>query len=192
MKVLVSYSHHSRYVGPQILDDPTARAIGCRCPFFPDSRPWIPKQGQMQACGQAERMVRDSKKCIRRIADSCNRRTLHSNEKRSFLKAVQCLGRKPSCSRKTFPGAISRYDEFVAVHVDQTDYVHFVGHFIICGYFFLACIAAALIMLPRASLLPARVRRGPPNRLRLQGRHSILGLTHRHRVRKGNERLAHI
>ena len=50
---------------------------------------------------------------------------LSSREKKDYIRAVQCLQKKPSKSDPTFaPGARSRYDDFVAIHIDQTFSIH--------------------------------------------------------------------
>lgn len=50
--------------------------------------------------------------------------TLEPQEKRSLLDAVLCLQRLPSISGDLAPGARSRYDDFVATHVNQTTRIH--------------------------------------------------------------------
>ena len=50
--------------------------------------------------------------------------TLKPQEKRSLLDAVLCLQRLPSISGDLAPRARSRYDDFVATHVNQTISIH--------------------------------------------------------------------
>lgn len=43
-----------------------------------------------------------------------------------YLGAVHCLRARPAqTSGLLYPGARSRYDDFQALHIDQTDYIHF-------------------------------------------------------------------
>ncbi|KAI7780572.1 hypothetical protein LA080_015855 [Diaporthe eres] len=56
---------------------------------------------------------------------------LSSVEKKEYIGAVQCLLKLPSKSDPTFaPGARSRYDDFVAVHINQTLSIHGTGNFL--------------------------------------------------------------
>lgn len=53
--------------------------------------------------------------------------TLSSKEKKAYISAVQCLMEKPSRSTDDYypaPGARSRYDDFVATHINQTFSIH--------------------------------------------------------------------
>ena len=49
---------------------------------------------------------------------------LTSDEKKSYIDAVLCLQSKPSKSGSSAPGAKSRYDDFVATHIQQTLTIH--------------------------------------------------------------------
>lgn len=42
-----------------------------------------------------------------------------------YINAVKCLRTKPAQTGDTHAGAKSRYDDFQALHIDQTDYIHF-------------------------------------------------------------------
>jgi len=58
-------------------------------------------------------------------------RRLSGNEKQAYIKAVQCLHEKPPKSAQYFPGAHSRYDDFVALHINATNGgIHNVGVFL--------------------------------------------------------------
>ncbi|KAK8241318.1 hypothetical protein IWZ00DRAFT_492292 [Phyllosticta capitalensis] len=53
-------------------------------------------------------------------------RTLNMTERKSYISAVKCLQAKQPITRNLFEGVRSRYDDFVAAHINETDYVHFV------------------------------------------------------------------
>ncbi|KAL4780099.1 hypothetical protein BJX76DRAFT_339144 [Aspergillus varians] len=56
---------------------------------------------------------------------------LSNSERKEYIEAVQCLTESPSKSDPTFaPGARTRYDDFVAVHINQTAYIHGTGNFL--------------------------------------------------------------
>ncbi|KAJ1336158.1 tyrosinase [Microdochium nivale] len=57
--------------------------------------------------------------------------TLSNTEKREYIRAVKCLMDTPSrIPEGVAPGAKSRYDDFVAVHINQTQTIHFTGNFL--------------------------------------------------------------
>ncbi|KAK7917253.1 hypothetical protein PG985_010861 [Apiospora marii] len=64
-------------------------------------------------------------------------RTLSKSERQSFIGAVRCLQSKPGQTSDTFEGVKSRYDDFVALHITQTDYVHWVGQLLPWHRYFL-------------------------------------------------------
>ncbi|EAW12396.1 tyrosinase family protein [Aspergillus clavatus NRRL 1] len=52
-------------------------------------------------------------------------------ERKEYINAVKCLASKPSKSDPAFaPGARNRYDDFVAVHINQTWVIHATGNFL--------------------------------------------------------------
>ena len=54
------------------------------------------------------------------------------HERREYIAAVHCLKSKPSLhDPDEIPGAKSHYDDFVAVHINQTLSVHTSGIFLI-------------------------------------------------------------
>lgn len=52
--------------------------------------------------------------------------TLSDTEKKNYINAVLCLQSKPSISGSAYPapGAKTRYDDFVATHINQTLTIH--------------------------------------------------------------------
>ncbi|KAF2214242.1 hypothetical protein CERZMDRAFT_66346 [Cercospora zeae-maydis SCOH1-5] len=56
--------------------------------------------------------------------------SLRPQEKREYIQAVKCLQRKPALSGGIAPGAKSRFDDFVATHVNQTMSIHNTGNFL--------------------------------------------------------------
>jgi tyrosinase len=55
------------------------------------------------------------------------RRSLKKVERLQYIASVQCLLEKPAITPSAIaPGAISRYDDFVATHINQTMSIHFV------------------------------------------------------------------
>ncbi|KAK1996222.1 Di-copper centre-containing protein [Colletotrichum falcatum] len=56
---------------------------------------------------------------------------LSTEERKEYISAVQCLLTSPSKSDPSFaPGARNRYDDFVAVHINQTTSIHGTGNFL--------------------------------------------------------------
>lgn len=49
---------------------------------------------------------------------------LSDKEKTAWIDAVKCLMVKPSLSGDAIPGAKSRFDDFVGVHINQTLSIH--------------------------------------------------------------------
>lgn len=56
-------------------------------------------------------------------------RAFSSSEKKSFINAVLCLQKKPARTPPELAsGAKTRYDDFVATHINQTGQVHYSVH----------------------------------------------------------------
>ncbi|KAF1952865.1 Di-copper centre-containing protein [Byssothecium circinans] len=57
--------------------------------------------------------------------------TFSSQEKKDYIAAVQCLSKMPSKTPPSLaPGAKTRYDDFVATHINQTLFIHGTGNFL--------------------------------------------------------------
>lgn len=50
--------------------------------------------------------------------------SLSDDEKIAYIDAVKCLQETPSISGPTVPGAKTRFDDFVAIHIKQTTVIH--------------------------------------------------------------------
>lgn len=60
-----------------------------------------------------------------KCTDTC-RRTLTTKEKSKYITAVKCLAKTPSRTGGIYDGAKSRFDDFQATHIVNTDTIHFV------------------------------------------------------------------
>ncbi|ORY58915.1 uncharacterized protein BCR38DRAFT_400025 [Pseudomassariella vexata] len=71
--------------------------------------------------------------------------TLADDEKLAYTKAVKCLMAKPAITSSTLvPGAKSRYDDFVATHINQTLTIHGCGSFLSWHRYFIHTFETAL------------------------------------------------
>ncbi|KAL8821914.1 MAG: hypothetical protein Q9223_000144 [Gallowayella weberi] len=74
----------------------------------------------------------------RSILHPCNQLTVHRRrewgamskpDRKNYIDAVKCLAKKPARShKKVVPGARSRFDDFVAAHIQQAYNIHFNGN----------------------------------------------------------------
>lgn len=64
------------------------------------------------------------------VLTSYHRRTLSKAQRLEYIGAVKCLMAKPAQTGGFFAGAKTRYDDFLALHINSTDYVHFNVSFI--------------------------------------------------------------
>jgi tyrosinase len=73
------------------------------------------------------------------------REYMSGSERKDYIKAVQCLQKKPSKSDPAWaPAAKTRYDDFVAIHVNQTMYIHGNGLFLTWHRYFVWAYEQAL------------------------------------------------
>jgi len=65
-------------------------------------------------------------------------RTFSSKQKKSYISSVVCLQKLPSLTPSDLaPGARSRYDDFVATHINQTLGIHYTGTFLAWHRYFI-------------------------------------------------------
>ncbi|CAH0023280.1 unnamed protein product [Clonostachys rhizophaga] len=81
---------------------------------------------QVQEGSVSSLSVHGSKRCSLGTASiRRNWRALSKKERKAYIDAVLCIMNKPSKADPSFaPGAKSRYDDFVAVHINQTLSIH--------------------------------------------------------------------
>ena len=54
------------------------------------------------------------------------RSAFSTSEKKAYINAVLCLQSKPALTPSSLaPGAKTRYDDFIATHINQTLIIHF-------------------------------------------------------------------
>jgi tyrosinase len=67
-------------------------------------------------------------------------------QRKDYIKAVQCLQKLPSKSDPTWaPGARSRYDDFLAIHIHLTTSIHSTGNFLTWHRYYVWAYEEALI-----------------------------------------------
>jgi hypothetical protein len=58
------------------------------------------------------------------------RGNISASEKRAYIAAVQCITKAPSKLSTVYPGAKTRFDDFVAIHMKNTLSIHGTGNFL--------------------------------------------------------------
>ncbi|KAF7594719.1 hypothetical protein BBP40_008612 [Aspergillus hancockii] len=65
-------------------------------------------------------------------------RAFSSTQKKAYINSVKCLQKLPSRTpAEKAPGAKTRYDDFVATHIDQTLKIHYTGTFLAWHRYFI-------------------------------------------------------
>lgn len=60
-----------------------------------------------------------------------NRDSLSVKERKNYIAAVKCLQSKPAKTpQELVPGAKTRFDDFVATHINQTMAIHYTANFL--------------------------------------------------------------
>jgi tyrosinase len=109
-------------------------------PTQPSSDPAVASQQIDQLAAFAEEQARaalegnSAKRATCNINNVAIRREwndLSKKERKAYTDAVLCLQSKPAKTPASFAsGARSRFDDFVANHIDQTLYIHYTGTFL--------------------------------------------------------------
>lgn len=73
-----------------------------------------------------------------------SRSTLTKSQKKKYIDAVLCLQSKPAKSGDLAPGAKSRYDDFLATHINQTLTIHGTGNFLSWHRYYIQTFETAL------------------------------------------------
>lgn len=96
---------------------------------------------QQEHCLGAERIV-----SVRSISLHVYPTNLHSGdltkeEKLEYIRAVNCIRKQPSkLPAGKYPGAHSRYDDFVVVHMNMTPSVHSTANFMHWHRYYIWCV----------------------------------------------------
>ncbi|KAI1171050.1 Di-copper centre-containing protein [Nemania sp. FL0916] len=103
----------------------------------------------LQAADNSTATKRSSaSKCKCTLANATIRRdwtAFSKTEKKNYIAAVKCMQSKPSIADPTFaPGARTRYDDFVSVHINQTLSIHGTGNFLTWHRYFVQAYETAL------------------------------------------------
>ena len=63
------------------------------------------------------------------ICEHVSRRALSSEQQSSYIDAVKCMQSTPGKTAEIYSGVKSLYDDFQALHISQTDNIHWVVSF---------------------------------------------------------------
>ena len=79
------------------------------------------------------------------LTDTTTRSTLSRAQKLDYINAVKCLQSTPArYDSAEVPGAVSRFDDFVATHINQTMWIHYTGNFLAWHRYYLHLYEEAL------------------------------------------------
>jgi len=94
---------------------------------------------------------------------------LLKSERKEYIDAVLCLSTKLSITPLAeFPGVRSRYDDFVATHINQTMTIHAtVCYFSVSSAYYVLTLTL-VILLAMASILRLDIRESTPRRMWIQ------------------------
>lgn len=68
---------------------------------------------------------------LQHFANESSRGTLSKKERKAYISAVQCFQKKKAKTPSNLiPGAISRFDDWVGTHINQTLGIHYTGTFL--------------------------------------------------------------
>jgi tyrosinase len=115
--------------------------------------------------------------------------TLVPEEKRDYLNAVRCLQTLPSIAGDSIPGARSRFDDFVGVHMNQTLTIHNTVYLPQQHLSTNHTDNPAGKLLPLAPMVRLHIRTSSPRRMRLQRLPTLPQLGSSHQLRR---RLPHL
>ncbi|KAI8623979.1 hypothetical protein F5Y19DRAFT_342209 [Xylariaceae sp. FL1651] len=99
-----------------------------------------------QALEQAKQSIGGPESAVSTRSTSCNLKTLRVRrewgalskcERTDYIKAVKCLQSRPANTPSSVaPGAKTRFDDFVATHINQTLAIHYTGNFLVWHRYF--------------------------------------------------------
>jgi tyrosinase len=87
---------------------------------------------RQQVTSTPKRSLHDNNTCsLRNLRVRREWGTLSKKQRKNYIKAVKCLQSKPALTPSTIAsGAKTRFDDFVATHIDQTMTIHYTANFL--------------------------------------------------------------